>query len=225
MRRFHAHFEGLAYGPSGQPALRLACHEDNIPLPGQGLLACKPRADQAKRRLLFPVQYFDDGFLSDISPDPMWHLGDTLDLLGPLGSGFTPPLESSRWLLISLGNPPDRFFPLIEAGIDRSVAISLWSQKPLRNLSPQVEVNPTLPEALEWADYLALDLRPEELTAIRSPLGLSDASKVSIPAQVLLAPEMPCGMGACHACALQGKQGWLLACSDGPVFQLDRLAW
>jgi hypothetical protein len=225
MRRFNAHFEGLTYGPGGQPALRLTCGEDNIPLPGQGLLACKIEADQPMRRLLFPVQYFDDGFLSDISPDPMWHLGDSLDLLGPLGSGFTPPPGSDKWLLISLGNPPDRLFPLIEAGIERSIAISLWSRKALRGLSPQVELNPTLPEALAWADYLALDLRLEELAMIRPLLGLSSTSKVSIPAQVLLAPPMPCGMGACQACALQGKQGWMLACSNGPIFPLEGLAW
>lgn len=225
MRRIQARIEGLALGQSGNPLMRLSCPRNHLPLPGQGFLACKLGTEQALRRALFPVGYSDDGFLTDIAPDPKWHLGDPLDLLGPLGSGFTPPPHSKRWLLLCMGRPPDRLLPLVEAGLKRGNAISLSSQAIPRHLSAQVELNPALPEALAWADYLAMDLRVEELTMLRAILELPTTAKLSYPAQVLLATELACGMGACHACAVPGKRKWLLACSDGPIFALDQLKW
>jgi dihydroorotate dehydrogenase electron transfer subunit len=41
---------------------------------------------------------------------------------------------------------------------------------------------------------------------------------------VLLTPPMPCGTGACQACAVQTRRGWKLACREGPLFPLAELS-
>ena len=225
MRRFHGRFQGLALTPSGQPAIQLSCEPENLPLPGQGILAYKPGSQAALRRLLFPVEIFDNGFLSDCPTDPMWTLGDSLDLIGPLGTGFSPPTKADHWLLIKLTPYPDRLLPLIDIGLERGVTISLWSRHIPHGLSPQVELNPDIQDALKWAEYLAMDLKMEEQADVGDLLGILKGINISIPGQVLLATEMPCGVGACQACAFHGKQGWMLTCSDGPIFDFKQLEW
>jgi dihydroorotate dehydrogenase electron transfer subunit len=80
-------------------------------------------------------------------------------------------------------------------------------------------------EALAWADYLALDVPPDGLDRLRDRLGLDPTSDLAASAQVLISMAMPCGWGACGACAVKARRGWKLACKDGPVFDLNVLEW
>ena len=56
--------------------------------------------------------------------------------------------------------------------------------------------------------------------AFGNPKGPSIAPAV---AQVVVAPLMACGTGACQGCAVEIEQGMRLACVEGPVFDLAEL--
>jgi dihydroorotate dehydrogenase electron transfer subunit len=46
-----------------------------------------------------------------------------------------------------------------------------------------------------------------------------------LPAQVSMDEYMACGIGACLGCAVRTKNGYKLACKDGPVFRADEVLW
>jgi hypothetical protein len=223
MRQFNARLEGIVRSPTDQSAAWLSCSSEDIPQPGQAVMAYKLEDHQPLRKVLFPIQLLKDGFVADAPPEPSWRIGDILNLWGPLGQGFNPPQVADKWLLASFDNPPQRLFSLIQTGLDRGAAISLCTEQLPTNLSPQVEWIQDITEALAWANYLALDLPLEAIPSLRTQLGLSPDGKIPAHAQVLIAQPIPCGFGACYACALKGKHGSFLTCTDGPVFELDQL--
>ena len=250
MRRTKARIEAFTLEPAGEPGVRLACDAGAVPGPGQAVLALLPGSGQALRRVLFSTRRTPTGFTTDRPPEPGWSLGDELDLLGPVGRGFSPPDGARRWFLASLGRPASRLIPLIDLGLTRGAAVSLWTRHPPPGLPSQVELTPDPGEALAWSDYLALDIAPETLPRLRQILfgypdpplrgpDLPPRSSASprgpdLPlrgpasrraGQVLIAPPMPCGLGTCGACHLKAKRGWRCACTDGPVFDLDELEW
>ena len=223
MRQFEARLESITLSSDGQAVARLSCRLEDIPSPGQAVMACKPGHCQPLRKVLFPAQTLPDGFVADSPLEPYWRIGDTLNLWGPLGQGFTPPSDAKRWLLASFENPPRRLSALFQMGLERNVAMSLCCDTIPIDLPPQVEWIPQITEALSWADYLALDLPAESIPDLRSRLGLSVNDKLPFTAEVLITLPIPCGLGACYACALQGQRGPLLSCIDGPVLKLDQL--
>jgi hypothetical protein len=225
MHRSIARIEAFTLEPIGKPAIRVTCEKRLIPNPGQAVMALMSGTDQSLRHVLFPVQVCTEGFITDKVPDPGWRLGDNLDLLGPIGTGFSPPPSARRWLLAALGQYPGRLLPLIDLGLAWGAALSLYVDQPLPGLQPQVEITTDLPEALQWADYLAIDVAPEELSKLRLQFGLSPDDHISIPAQALMSIAMPCGIGTCQACAVKARRGWKLSCHDGPVFSLGALEW
>jgi len=46
-----------------------------------------------------------------------------------------------------------------------------------------------------------------------------------IPCQVSVEARMACGFGVCLGCSVMTRDGYRLACSDGPVFQAGELLW
>jgi hypothetical protein len=81
-------------------------------------------------------------------------------------------------------------------------------------------------EAIQWADFIALDIPLEALSGLRAELGLGAFDKLTSPAQVLIHTAIPCGgLADCGACAVSMRRGWNLACKDGPVFDLYRVEW
>jgi hypothetical protein len=118
--------------------------------------------------------------------------------------------------------------PLILQSVREDCAITLYTDAPLPPLPAAVEVFPlgALPEAPAWADFLALDVPLDELPALRGRLDLPPGQPLPCPAQALIYAPMPCGgLAKCGVCAVEGRRGWLLACEDGPVFDLKELRW
>jgi len=108
MHRAIARIEAFTLEPLGKPSIRITCEKRLIPNPGQAVMALMPGTKQSLRHVLFPVQICPEGFITDKVPDPGWRLGDKLDLLGPIGTGFSPPPSARRWLLAALGQYPGR---------------------------------------------------------------------------------------------------------------------
>lgn len=223
MLQHTARLEGITFTPTGQSAARLSCSAEYIPNPGQPVLAYKPRDHQPLRKVLFPSQILSDGFVADSPPEPNWRIGELLSLWGPIGKGFSPPFGSDKWLLACFETAPDRLLSLVQPGIERGAAISLCSEQLPPYLPPQVEWISEIGEALAWADYLALDIHIEAISLLHSWLGLPKGDRPSILTQVLITQPLPCGLGACYACALKGTNGPLLSCTEGPVFELSQL--
>jgi hypothetical protein len=127
-----------------------------------------------------------------------------------------------------LGNTSGRLYPLAIQALAKNIDVVLFSPAPLPPLPAALEVQPlnTLPEAIHWADFIALDTDLKTLSVLRADLGLGAYEKFHCPAQVLIYIPMPCGgLADCGACAVPLRRGWKLACKDGPVFDLNSLEW
>jgi len=222
--------------PNGERAAQLECSSKLIPLPGQYLQAHNPdEPDAALGWSLFSVGVptkiggSENSRQVNLAPIPKsWHPGSTLELRGPLGHGFDLP-AISRLVLIALGESASRLLPLVRSALDNYADIVIFSAAPLPTLPLAIEIQPlkALPEAISWADFLALDLPAEKLPTLRKTFGLDYHDYLPCPAQALITIPMPCaGIGECGACAVpQRRKGFALACEDGPVFNLNQLEW
>ena len=149
-----------------------------------------------------------------------WGPGQELYLRGPLGRGFALPVSARKVALVAFDDPPVRLRGLIQAVLQRDAAVALVCDYPSERLPDAVEVQPlsALADVLNWADYLALDARRENLPALSERLAGLNQYRAVREAQVLIRTAMPCGgVAECGVCAVNGKSGWNLACKDGPV--------
>jgi dihydroorotate dehydrogenase electron transfer subunit len=206
----------------------IACPRPAIPAPGRYMMAWSPDEPHAPLATpLFASQVAAHGFLAAPPMPPGWQPGTRLVLRGPCGSGFSLPAEMRRLALAAFGETAARLLPVIHEALQRQAAVALFSPAPLAGLPSAVEVNPlsALPEALAWADFLALDLAVEQVPQLGGVLGVRDSRlPLACPGQALVVTEMPCGgLADCGACAVETRRGWKLACAEGPVFDLGEL--
>ena len=217
---------------NGELAARIQCPAPGVPAPGQYVLASDP-ADRAAALpyRLFPTAIERDGFSAGPGLPRAWLPGSVLALNGPLGRGFALPEAARRAAFACLDGSPARLRPVITAAISRGCAAILFSgglEGALDRWPNALEVAPleSLPEALGWADALALAASPGGLAGLRSLLGWGAGKRLPFPAQVLVDVPLPCGgMADCGACAVRARRGYRYACRDGPVFDLDELEW
>ncbi|HSB67484.1 MAG TPA: hypothetical protein VLD65_12980 [Anaerolineales bacterium] len=216
-------------GASGLVEVSIVCPAGAVPSAGQYLMAIDPDNQQATLgTALFTIENQSHGFWAAPQPAVSWNPGTNLDLLGPLGHGFILPGNVLRLGLVAMGETVSRLMPLVyKAGLTFT-GITLFTDLRLPKLPAAIEVHPlfSIKEALDWPDFLALDVPLERLDALRHVLGILDGAILPCPAQVLVTTPMPCaGLGRCGVCAIQGKRGWRWVCEDGPVFDLSSLQW
>jgi len=129
---------------------------------------------------------------------------------------------------VALAETVSRLLPLVRKAGEIFASIALFTDLRLPRLPAAVEVHPldSIKEALDWPDFLALDVPLERMDRLRQVLGVADAAPLPCPAQVLVTTPMPCvGLAQCGACAIRGRRGWKLVCEDGPVLDLKSLSW
>lgn len=198
--------------------VRVSCTAGLVPSSGQYLLA----GDGSDSPLPVPLFYTDSAPQSFIGAGPVpasWHPGLELRLRGPLGRGFTLPLSARKVGLIALDESPARLRGLIRPALKQDAAVVLVSHANPDNLPDDVEVHPSsaFEEIVEWADYLAVDVKRENLNPLRERL--KKLRTVAHEMQILIHTPVPCGgVADCGICAVTFKSGWKLACKDGPVF-------
>jgi hypothetical protein len=167
------------------------------------------------------------GFFASAPLPPAWRPGTLLRLHGPLGRGFSLPPVCRSLALAALDGDISCLLPLAGQALQAGSSVALFVRGPLPLLPPLVEVQPleALPDALGWADFLALDLPLAGLSGLRQALGLPPERRaLPCTAQVLVHTAMPCGGPAeCGACAITVRRGWKLVCKDGPVFDIQEL--
>jgi hypothetical protein len=222
---------------NGERAGRIDCLNALIPTPGKYILAYNiDEPDSVLGKTLFAVGL--SRRTDDITPyllgpvPPSWVPGTRLHLRGPYGRGFHLPPSCRRIALAAFGDSCARILPLIPDAIKSGADVALFTTRGIsesESLPAVVEINPisALPDALSWANFLAIDVTPGMLPDLRSSLGLDPHDRIPCPTQVLIAIPMPCGTVAeCGACAVKMKKsGYKLACKDGPVFDIDQLDW
>ena len=222
MRRWLAHVLALATTASGTAAVRIGAAPGAIPTPGQVSLACQPGAQDPLRQVLVPIELLLGEFTCLQPEGVRWLPGDELDLLGPIGRGFSPPSDRARWLLAVFDLAPEVLSPLLTVGLARRVELAIWSEQ-RGAYPPQVEVLPELAPAVAWADYVALAVSPGGLERLSTDPGLPDLRRQARSVEVFYLPRMACGIGVCGACAVEGRPKHPRACTDGPVFRLEEL--
>ncbi len=205
---------------------RIACPPGLRPVPGQYLVASSIGSLDPLPVALFP-SIIETGALCIAPPLPAsWFAGLELVLRGPLGNGFHMPAGARRIALASLDSAPARLIPLAYQALAQHAAVAIYSNSTPQGLPAEVEVLPLdlLPEAPGWADFLALDCTLPNLNNIRIQLGLNPFQRPACQTQVLVVTMMPCsGLAECGVCAVATRDGWALACVDGPVFDYNQL--
>jgi dihydroorotate dehydrogenase electron transfer subunit len=175
--------------------------------------------------------------------------GDSVDILGPLGSGFLIPPGAKHIYVVGggIGTAPLVFLvsQLHRQKADLSncrvfiggrtqedllclddfakLGVSVQASTDDGSAGEQCLVTHPLENAVE---HLAPDIiaacGPMEMLACI--IGI--AEKYGVPCQVSIETMMACGMGACLGCAVEGRGShdrYLHACLDGPVFDAEML--
>lgn len=208
--------DGCRYG-------RVACPEKLIPAAGQYLLA----SDASDSPLPVPIFYTDSapqGFMG-LVPD-LWNPGKEISLRGPLGRGFSLPASARKMGLIAFDDFPSRLRGLLQPAFQQNTSVVVVCDHNVDDLPDEVEVQPLsqLDEILAWADFVAVDVARENLTALKQRLEKWNHIPAVRDAQILVRTPLPCGgIAECGVCAVVTKSGWKMACKDGPVFNWREL--
>ena len=195
-------------------------------------------ADSSQLHLLFAVVGKGTSWLSQRQK------GETLDLLGPLGNGFSIEPTSKNLLLIAggIGIAPLTFLAQQALSQEKSVTLLLGASTAAQ-LYPQ-QLPPTriqtivttedgssgkkgmitdvLPDFIDWADQIYACGPPTMYQAIASQ---KQQQHVKKPVQISLEVRMGCGLGACYGCSIKTRHGMKKVCQDGPIFNLDEILW
>lgn len=173
--------------------------------------------------------------------------GEHLDIMGPLGRGFSLPESAKKCLLVGGGVGMTPLFYLArelkEQGKEVLVLYGVGNEKELLALNrlqaieSRVQVTtmdgsrglkgPLTPK------LFAETLKAEDIDFIYScgPEAMMKiwqewARENHIPGEVSLEEYMACGVGACLGCARKAKpeeEHYVKICRDGPVFSMDEL--
>lgn len=179
--------------------------------------------------------------------------GDTIDIIGPLGNGFSIDkirTMNHQIILVAGGIAVAPLLALAEtlAHSGKSIAQSVIIGARIKNhilcvndfkkLGFKVEV--ATEDGSMGHKGLACDLLKTALrnthNAIRTTIYacgpkamLKEVANVSghnnIHCEVSLEEKMACGMGVCFGCAVKTKEGYKQVCKDGPVFDAREIVW
>ncbi len=213
--------------------VRIQLETDLIPAPGQLALArLAATADPYLRLPFHPSALSQTGFAVDVaSSHPALRFlapGSTVDLIGPVGIqvGGLPP--RSRLLLIAESDPavllPFASHVIAEGG---TATLLLARPYPLDALDPEIEIRvgdlPSLVAEFAAADRVLIHTGPALHQPLRQKLAEARAFVPPDYAYAFVERSLPCGLGACGACAVKTGRGWKWACLDGPFFSLAEL--
>ncbi|MDO8602488.1 MAG: dihydroorotate dehydrogenase electron transfer subunit [Candidatus Omnitrophota bacterium] len=177
--------------------------------------------------------------------------GEFVDILGPLGTGFSLSRASSlepRAIIIAggIGAAPLVYLAeeLKKKKIKTIVLMGaktkgvILCEKDFKKITPEVYVSTDdgtygchgFVSRLFHNILKTLESRFETIVYVCGPHGMlrgiaEICEERGFKCQVSLEEKMACGMGACLGCAVLTKSGNKLACKDGPVFNACELSW
>jgi len=172
------------------------------------------------------------------------HKGDSLDLLGPLGNGFSIEPASKKLLLVAggIGIAPLAFLAEQALSQGKSVTLLLGARSktglyPQKHLPSGIESIIATEDGTAGRKGLITDILPDFINGADQiyacgPLAMYEAiaaqrqqGHLRKPVQVSLEVRMGCGLGGCYGCSIRTRHGMKQVCLDGPVFNLDEILW
>lgn len=175
--------------------------------------------------------------------------GDRVDIMGPLGHGFSLPGGGRHFMIVAGGIGVAPMLFLVSYLQRNRMALSkgvvflggrsqndLLSRDDFASLGIRVQVSTddgSCGQCAPVTDLLQTAVghsRPDMIYAC-GPMAMlacvaGIADKHGIACQVSVETMMACGMGACLGCAIKSRkfpERYLHACRDGPVFNTDEL--
>ncbi len=166
--------------------------------------------------------------------------GASINLIGPLGQGFTLLTHSRNLLLLATADRAANLLALIEPMLDRGGRVTLLVHSagtidnpllPLLSIPVEVRLAATdaqwqqqINETLLWADQLCTALPSAMFQPLADAIRQKRFRLEAEFAQVLVEADLACGVGACLACVVPvANGGYTRACVHGPVFELTNL--
>jgi dihydroorotate dehydrogenase electron transfer subunit len=216
--------------------LMLKCGEDCIL---RRPISINSVSDTGHVRLLYQVGVAAEGGAEGIGTVWLSKLkkGDSIDVIGPLGNGFTVAPGSRSLLLVAggVGIAPLGFLAerAVSAGLEVVLLMGARSAAGIlpQNMLPSKAtcvfttddgtkgwkgaVTDILPQYLERADQVFACGPPAMLEKLAAIPGVG-----SRPVQVSLEVRMGCGAGACYGCSIKTVKGMKRVCREGPVFDI-----
>ena len=169
--------------------------------------------------------------------------GDMLNLVLPLGNGFTLPEDPSvRPLLIGggVGVAPLLYLgmKLKEMGITPTFLLGSRTENELMQVQEFEKVGPVYITPVNGAvgeqgyvtqhSVLTREQFSQVYTCGPKPMMVAVArwaKAADVPCEVSLENKMACGVGACLCCVEDTKEGNVCVCKEGPVFSIEKLSW
>lgn len=169
--------------------------------------------------------------------------GDTINVILPLGNSFTiPELRSQQLLLIGggVGTAPMLFLgeQLVKIGFTPSFLLGARSEKDLLQLNEFAsygEVYTTTEDgSFGEKGYVTQHSILDKVhfdqiyTCGPKPMMMAVAKYAKakkISCEVSLENTMACGIGACLCCVENTIDGHICVCTEGPVFNINKLLW
>ncbi|MBI4733860.1 MAG: dihydroorotate dehydrogenase electron transfer subunit [Rubrobacteridae bacterium] len=170
---------------------------------------------------------------------------DTLDVIGPLGTGFSFSSDIKSALLVAGGIGVAPLLYLAEELTDKKVMIySMLGAQNKHKLIRYIDF-----KRLSKKTFAATDdgsfghegtvvdllnrtihqLRPQIIYACGPHAMLKHVSQTAddfaVDCQVSVEARMACGIGVCLGCVCASKTGYRLTCKDGPVFKAQDFIW
>ena len=195
--------------------------------------------DKQRNEVWFLIQLVGDGTkrLAQIQK------GETVNVILPLGNGFTMPHDRSEKLLLvggGVGTAPMLYLgqQLAEEGYTPTFLLGARSQNDLLQLdefSKYGHIATTTEDGSHGEKgYVTQHSILEEIhfdkiyTCGPKPMMMAVAKYAKsnqIECEVSLENTMACGIGACLCCVENTTEGHLCVCTEGPVFNINKLLW
>lgn len=193
-------------------------------------------------RLVFEVRGEGTAWLAQRRP------GEPLDVLGPLGRGFSVPEDGAGVVLVGggIGTPP--LLAVAQARVGKMEAILGFRNADACILAREfalacANVQLATDDGTLGYHGLVTDLLKTRLSQEQKPCAgifacgptpmlravAAIALEREIPCQVSLEERMGCGVGACLVCACKTREAdgehYRHVCKDGPVFDAKEVVW
>ena len=169
--------------------------------------------------------------------------GDVLNVVLPLGNGFTLPADNTvRPLLVGggVGVAPLLYLgmKLKEMGFTPTFLLGSRTENELMQIAEFEKVGRVFITTENGAvgeqgyvtqhSVLAREQFDHVYTCGPKPMMVAVArwaKGAGVVCEVSLENKMACGVGACLCCVEDTKEGNVCVCKEGPVFSIDKLSW